>query len=313
MTLAQTLLKLWKLRTWVAVGAVLAIAAAVASLTMLHSTVYSSASTQMVVDSPRSALADAGTDLTPFTARAVVYARLMTSPQALEYIGQAAGVPGNLIAATGPVELNGPVAVHTPTAVQGGRLASPSSSYTLDFLQNPQLPTVDVYADAPTTGKAIALANGAVRGFAAYISNLEVQSGVPAGKRIEIRQLGGASGGVVDPAASKSIAGMIFIAVLAVWCGLVLLATNLRRQLRAARNPQADAHGGAVFQPVGAEYAARAAGHNFSLPHSTARRGADANPAPDPGDTVAESSFSGNHAGDRDEEDDVRRGLRLGH
>ena len=235
MELARILLKLWALRVWIIVGIVLAGAVVAISLPRLGSNVYSSASTQMIVDAPRSALGDAREDLTPYTARAVVFARLMTDPQALQYIGQAAGIPGNLIAASGPTELTGPQATHAPTAAQGGQLTAAPARYKLNFLQNPALPTVDVYAEAPTTKQAIALANGAVTGFSGYINNLENQSSVPAGQRITIRQAGSATGGVVDPGASKGLALMIFVVVLALWCGLVLLVTNVRAQLRAVR------------------------------------------------------------------------------
>ena len=235
MELAQALLKLWALRIWLAVGLVLSVVAAAAILTMGHSKVYSSASTQMLVDSPRSALGDATEDLTPFTTRAFVFARLMTTPQALQYIGRAAGIPGNLIAASGPTELAGPQATHAPTAPQGGQLTSVPAGYKLNFLQNPQLPTVNVYAEAPTTKQAIALANGAVTGFAAYIHSLDSQSSVPPGQRLAIRQAGPATGGVVDPGANKKLAAIIFVLVFTLWCALVLFVTNVRAQLRSAR------------------------------------------------------------------------------
>lgn len=234
MQLAKTLLKIWALRVWIAVGAVLSVAAAVVSMSTLHAKVYSTASTQMVVDASRSALGDARVDLTPYTTRAFVFARLMTTSQALQYIGHAANIPGNLIAASGPTELAGPQATHTPAAAQGVQLTSSPARYTLNFLQNPALPTVDVYAEAPTTKQAIALANGAVTGFAAYINYLDNQSSVPAGQRIVIRQAGSATGGVVDPGAGAALAAIIFVVVLALWCALVLFVTNLRAHLRLA-------------------------------------------------------------------------------
>jgi hypothetical protein len=235
MELAKTLLKIWALRVWIAIGLVLAVLAAAASLTMAHTKVYSAASTQMLVDSPRSALGDPAEDLTPFTARAFVFARLMTTPEALQYIGEAAGVPGNLIAASGPTELAGPQATHAPTAAQSGELTSAPAGYKLNFLQNPQLPTVDVYAEAPNTKQAIALANGAVTGFAAYLKHLDSQGSVPVGQRLAIRQVGAATGGTVDPGAGKALAAIIFIVVLTLWCILVLFVSNVRAQLRIAR------------------------------------------------------------------------------
>jgi hypothetical protein len=239
-TLARILLKLWKLRLWVGVGGLLAVAAAVGSVTMSHSTVYANASTQMLVDSPFSALANAGVDMSGYAARANIFARLMTSADALNYIGQAAGIPGNLIDANGPVETNGsPIATHAPVAIQGSKDLPAPASYKLSFLQNPDLPTVDVYAEAPTTATAIALANGAVTGFANFVNQLSAD-GIPLGQRIQVRKLGGATGGIVDSGASKKIAVLIFFAVLAMWCGVVLFVSRLRAQLRAAKNNGAD-------------------------------------------------------------------------
>jgi hypothetical protein len=239
-TLATILLKLWKLRLWVGVGVVLALVAAAGSVATSHSTVYATASTQMLVDSPASALANAGADVTGYAARANVFARLMTSAEALQYIGQEAGIPGNLITANGPIETDGALpAVHAPTDIQGGKSMPAPVTYKLSFLQNPDLPTVDVYAEAPTTAKAIALANGAVTGFAKFISQLDGNN-VPPAKRIEVRQLGGATGGIVDATASKKVAVLIFVAVLAIWCGIVLFVSRLRAQLRAAKKGGAD-------------------------------------------------------------------------
>jgi hypothetical protein len=311
MQLAQILVKLWKLRIWAGVGVLLATVAAVASLTMFHSAVYATASTQMLVDSPQSALADAGADLSGYIARAVVFARLMTAPGALQYIGQAAGVPGNLIAAAGPVELAGPNATHSPTAVQGGHLVWAPSHYKLDFLQNPELPTVDVYAEAPTTKQAIALANGAVNGFGAYIADLEARNTIPAGHRIEVRQLGGATGGVVDAGASKTLAAMVFVAVLVLWCGLVLLVPNLRGQLRAA---QITDPGGALHVPQSHDTESTPPAPQDPFPllnHPPAGSDSGACSDSEVDDFVSGTSYSTNHAGDRKEQDDLRRGVRL--
>ena len=207
---------------------------------MSHSTVYSTASTQMLVDSPSSALANSGVDLTGYDARANVFARLMTSDEALRYIGQAAGIPGNLIAANGPIETNGSMAAtHSPVQIRGGKDLPFPATYKLSFVQNPDLPTVDVYAQAPTTAQAISLANGAVTGFANLIKELDASSVAPA-KRIEVRQLGGATGGIVDSGASKKMTLLVFVAVLAIWCGMLLFVSRLRAQLRAAKQNDTD-------------------------------------------------------------------------
>lgn len=240
MTLARILVKLWALRIWVAVGLLPAGVAAVGSVTMTHSTVYSIASTQMLVDSPSAGLASGGPDnaetaMTGLASQASVFARLMTSAAALQYIGQAAGIPGSEIAATGPFETNGSAAAsHTPTEIKDGKDLPFPSIYSLSLVQNPDLPTVDVYAQAPTTAQAIALANGAVTGFAKFVASLDGNE-VPASQNIAIRQLGAATGGAVDPSATKEMALLIFVGIFVAWCGLVLFVSRLRAQLRAAK------------------------------------------------------------------------------
>lgn len=194
----------------------------------------------MLVDSPDSALANASEDLTGYLNRASVFARMMTSAEALQYIGKAAGIDGSLIEANGPVEINGsPTATHAPVDIVRGKDLPFPANYELSFVQNPSLPTVDVFAKAPTTAQAIALANGAVTGFANFVSQLN-GTNVPQAKRVEVRQLGGATGGVVDSSASKSIGLLVFIGVFAVWCWIVLLMSRVRANLRAAKRGGAD-------------------------------------------------------------------------
>jgi hypothetical protein len=242
MTLAKTLLKLWSLRLWVGLGVLVGGVAAVGSVAISHSTVYATASSQLLVDSPNSALVNANVLLDSYVARAGVFARMMTSDEALQYIGKAAGINGNLIEATGPIEINGsPAATHTPVAIEDGKDLPAGKIYKLSFVQNPSLPTVDVYAAAPTTAQAIALANGAVTGFATFVNQLNGGT-VPQSERVEIRQLGPATGGVVDPTASKSTAVLIFLVVFAIWCWLVLFVSRLRANLRAAKRGVANEH-----------------------------------------------------------------------
>ena len=119
-------------------------------------------------------------------------------------IGKAAGIPGNLIDANGPIEVDGSaIASHAPVQrPRAGKDLPGPATYKLSLVQNPSLPTVDVYAQAPTTAQAIALANGAVTGFAKFVNQLDRRTfrraqayrGPPAGR---------SDRGVVDSGASK--------------------------------------------------------------------------------------------------------------
>jgi hypothetical protein len=239
MELALALHRLWERRGWLAVGLVIAVGLGAAGMVAFRAQLYSAASTQMVVDAPKSALGNMQTSLVPFTNRAVVFARLMVSPQALEYIGQAASVPGSEISAQGPAEIGAPQATHTPSATVDGKLVVPAAKYVLRFDQNPQLPTVDVYAQAPTTKQAVALADGAATGFAKYLDVLDRETNVPDSQRVQIRQLGGAQGGVVNQRSGREIGVLLTMMVFFAWCFGMLFMIRLRANLRMSRGAAA--------------------------------------------------------------------------
>jgi hypothetical protein len=106
------------------------------------------------------------------------------------------------------------------------------TNFKLFLDQDPTLPTVDIYAQAPTTRQAIALANAAVTGFGNYLHTVEDQTSIAANQRIEIRQLGQAVGGVVDPGSNKKLAAIVFVLVLLIWCGVILLIERSRWRRR---------------------------------------------------------------------------------
>jgi hypothetical protein len=230
MELAQALQLLWGRKIWLALGLVVALVVGVATLSALKTEQYATAATQMIVDSPKSPLGNTSASLNPFTARASVFADLMASHPALVAIGQAAHIPADQIVATGPAN---PAGATTVSPVPPGP-AQPVTKYKLFLDQDPTLPTVNIYAVAPTTAQAIALANGAVTGFSAYLTSVEDQNTINADQRVEIRQLGQAVGGMVDPHASKKIAAVVVLLVLLMWCGGILLI----ERKRAARVPR---------------------------------------------------------------------------
>src|SRR5262245_19132613 len=102
-------------RRVVAIGLVVAAFAAVLSVYRLEglklkprSLQYSSASTQVLVDSQNSVLGNVSQAFEPLASRAAVYANFMTSPEVLNLIGQQVGLSGEQIWAAGPVSVNAP-------------------------------------------------------------------------------------------------------------------------------------------------------------------------------------------------------------
>jgi hypothetical protein len=242
MELARTLNILWRRRRLVALGAALAAVAAFLSVYSVglfppslssRTNVFATASTQLLVDTPDSAFADLANDLTPLDTRASVFARFLASPAAVELIARDAKVPLRAIEAQGPYDINLPVIQQEPTAEKRGtQLIGESALYRLRFENNPVLPIVSVFAQAPTTDEALALANSAPRALNAYVKRIQAQQHTPGWRRVVIRSLGDASGGVVNEGANVQIATLVFLVVFGIWCMLLIPAHTIARGWR---------------------------------------------------------------------------------
>ncbi len=258
MEFALVLRELARHRIAMAVGVLVAVVAATLSVYHLdglklkpRQLQHSSASTTVFVDTPSSVLGNLNPSFDPLLARATVYANFMASQSALDAIGQQAGIPGDQLYAAGPVDPLVPRVVEEPTAVQRNvEITGETAPYRLNFNNDPNLPTIGIYAQAPTTPQAIALANAAANSLSRYVRGLQVADNVPAQSRVVIRQLGLASGGVADSGISKSLAVMVFVGVLLVWCLLILVGSRFRQNWRTSAELEEASDGeGAAAEP----------------------------------------------------------------
>lgn len=251
MELARTLKTLWIRRRLVALGAVVAALAAMLSVYSVglfppsltsRTNVFATASTQLLVDAPDSAFADLANDLTPLETRASVFARFLASPVALGLIADEANVPLQSIEAQGPYDINLPVIQQEPTAGQrSSQIIGEGALYRLRFENNPVLPIVSAFAQAPTESEAIDLANAAPQALRRYINRIQTQQNTPDDRRVVIRKLGNATGGVVNAGANVQIAMLVFIIVFGAWCMLLIPAQTIARGWREA-NVYGDGH-----------------------------------------------------------------------
>jgi hypothetical protein len=237
--LLRELLRRWPL---LVVGVLIAAVAAIFSVYHLEgsklkarSLQYSSASTQVLVDTPASVLGNVSQSFEPLSARAVVYANFMASPAVLKLIGEHAGIPGNQIYAAGPVDELQPRAVQEPTALKRNvEITGETDPYRLNFNSTTNVPTITIYSQAPATAQALALANGAVAGLKQYVASVETTNRIPSHSRVIIRQLGPATGSVVDGGISKALMAIVFLATFLLWCVLVLAGARFRETWRAS-------------------------------------------------------------------------------
>jgi hypothetical protein len=153
----------------------------------------------------------------------------------LDLIGQQVGLSGEQIYAAGPVSAAQPRVEQEPTALRRNiEITGETKPYRLNFESQGTLPTITINSQAPDTKMAIALANAAASGMQRYIDQVENANNVPQGSRVAIRQLGPASGSVVDPGVRKALAGLVFLVVLGLWCVLMIVVTRFRESWKAS-------------------------------------------------------------------------------
>jgi hypothetical protein len=242
MEFALILRELLSRRRTLAVGVAIALVAAILSVYRVdgfglkaRSLQYSSAATTVFVDTPSSVLGNLTQTFEPLQARATAFANFMASPTVLNLIGQRLGISGGQLYAAGPIDPNVPRIVQEPTAVKRNvEITGETAPYRLNFDNDPNLPTIGIYAQAPTTEGSIALANAAAASLSEYVSSIQATNKTPAQSRVVIRQLGQPTGGVVDGGISKALASMVFVGVFLLWCVLMLFVVRFREQWRAS-------------------------------------------------------------------------------
>jgi len=237
MELAEVLRALRARKLLVGIVIVVAVAAAVGMKEKSKSIPTGQATTQILVDSPQSALADLAQDTGPLATRATVYAQLMTSGAVLQSIAHAAGVPANQVTAEGPYSGTGEALdLPTPSEARGAQLLATRPLYHLMFLAQQELPVITVTVNGPTPLAAARVANAVYPGLRSWLSTLQNNNGVQAGNRVTIRQLGDAQAGSVSSSSGTILAGVAGLAVIVLGLLLVVLLEG-RRVRRAAATP----------------------------------------------------------------------------
>ncbi len=249
MDLAEILVQLWRRRR--AVVAVIVFAAFVAMamtyrfsvspVGLHHRSVQSgTAETKILVDFPRSSVADLNREFDPLTARAQVLSQLMTTSPVVSRIEQIAGLPRGTVTAGSESTLNLPTSETEPTAERRANdITREGQVYRLTFRAEPEQPTITIFAQAPDADSARKLANAAAQGGAAWVRDTQQRQLVPDSRRTQLTQLGEATAGVVNSGASRIIAALVFIAIVGVGCLLILLVGRTIPAVRAASDSKA--------------------------------------------------------------------------
>jgi len=238
----------------VLVVALAAIAVAVAVKMKMKTVPTGSATVQLLVDSPQSALGDLQQDPTPLATRASEFAQLMTSGQVLTSIAKTAGVSPADITAQGPYSGEAEVLdTATPSEARGVQLVAEKPRYRLTFVAQTDIPIITATVQAPTVDNAANVAQAIYPGMKQWLDGLQGSGDVPLGKRVTIRELGDVQVGQVNSNSSTMLAAVAGFAVALL--GLLLVVSIRRR-----RRPQAESEtDGGMPSPEDAEWAGQAA------------------------------------------------------
>jgi hypothetical protein len=195
---------------------------------------YGAGSTQLMIDAPKTPVVDLGREFDPFISRATIFSKLMTSQPVVDVITREAGLPRGSVFASTPASGNQTKAAKEPEAEErSNAILGETIGYRLLIRAEPGQPLITISAQAPTPREAVRLADAGAKGFQKYVADLESKQRVESQNRVEIRQLGTASGGIVNKGASRDAAVLAFGAVFVGTCLLILLVANIRRGWRA--------------------------------------------------------------------------------
>jgi hypothetical protein len=199
-------------------------------------------SIQVLVDSANSPIANARFELGGLTARAGVFARLMSGGDVIRQVSKETGIPEKKIDVAGPMPLPG----EAPGVSEGPARENP---YKIEVTQQTELPILNVATRAPTLEEARALAAATPRAMSRQLEAIQDEQETPEGKRVVLRRLGPAQTGVVDNSAGKKIAVGAFVFLMAIFLTLIV---GMPRFVRAWKATDLDspADGGGVAAEV---------------------------------------------------------------
>lgn len=236
MELGRHLQELWRLRFGVVVCFAVAIVAALAITP--RSLQIATASTEVLVDTPRSAVLDLRQDLSDIeslTNRTVLLGNVMASEPVLAYIGRRAGVPPDVIKASTPRTPNSPRPFSAPGQERKtSDLLRSTDQYRLDIEANPTVPVLRIYAQASTARVAGELANAAVDGLRDYLDRQARAQRVAPGEQVRLQQLGRASGTVINGAIRLQVMFLTFLLVFAAAAAAAIFTARVRRGFQLA-------------------------------------------------------------------------------
>lgn len=247
MGFGERLRSLWAMKAGVAGCVVFALVAAVWSVANIslfppkltgRSLEIATASTHVVVDTPRSTLLDLRQDtyeLEGLTKRTVLLGNVIANGPVRESIARQAGIPAAALRVEAPLTAEQPRArVESGNEKQASDILSSTDQYRLNIQANPTSPVLDIYAQTPTAQSAETLANAAVKSLQAYLADLAQAESTPETQQIRLLQLGTARGAVINEGIQWQVAFVVFILAFALACATLIFLSRVSLGWRLA-------------------------------------------------------------------------------
>lgn len=233
--------QLWRMRLFVLLGSVLAALGGAATGYQIHpglppsfeekSLTYGTATTELLVDSNKSSLGKINVDLELLAGRAQVFSRFVSSAPIKREIARELKISPAVISTVGPAT---PAPTSGDTAVPGpADLVSASDEYRLIGFSAEDSTIFNLFAQGPDVEQAVNMANAAARSMSSYVERLGRRQKVRKHLRLRLTQLGPADGGLVNSGANQVLVGLVFVALLVMWCLVLLLAARVVGGFRA--------------------------------------------------------------------------------
>ena len=240
---------LWRRRLIVAVGLCVAFMAALLITYRLSSVIppqiesrhYQAgiASTELLVDSPRSQVVDLGgenevggdmlgtaTDLIGLSTRAHLIANLMANSPLKERIAGAAGIAQQRLVVTEPSG-DGP----DPTALPAPKTTVRDDRRTtvMDLSVNETLPIISISVRAPDAATARRAASAAASELRTHLATLAAAGSVPGARQLTVSQVGPASSETIVKGPRRLFSIVAFLLLASLWCIVVLLSGRIAK------------------------------------------------------------------------------------
>jgi hypothetical protein len=201
---------------------------------------------QAGVELPDASIVQAGViadKLQSLTLRAVLLAELTSTPPVVTQIAQQAGVAQSELSISTSFVQNIPEQLLGPDLeVRANQIIDLRAPFQINIQPDPNIPRLEIYAQAPTLAQAEHLADSVVPGVRAYLRSYALSHGADPANQVRVQQLGPALGTVLNSSARFEIFGLTFLIVFGFSAALLLLLVRTRRGWRLASTTNSAPH-----------------------------------------------------------------------